>query len=277
MSRRFKRICRLFLLALALTGALLWYDAFRFEPWRPRLYRQEVCLPGLPPAFDGFKIIQLSDLHIVKLGEREQRAAQLVTEAQPDLIVLTGDYVTDDGITPGPQRWRDCTEEAVRFLQPLKAPYGKYAVMGNWDNPEVMARLDQAGAATCLDNKAIALTKGGERIWLAGTWVAKGGREEAVRRMPRGETCILLAHYPEVAREVAPLGVDLILAGHYHGGQVNFPFTGPVCGRSTPCVAGLYHVGDSLLYVSRGLGMHTAAVRFRCRAEVTVLTLRAAR
>lgn len=274
MSRRFKSICKLLLAALVLTGLLLWYDAFRFEPHHPRLYGQAVDLPELPPAFDGFRILQLSDLHIVRLGAREERAAQLVNAARPDLIVLTGDYVKDDGITPGPQKWQECAEQAIRFLEPLRPRYGKYAVMGNWDGPEVMQRLDEAGAATRLDNEAVALSIGSARLWLAGVPAVKADLETALRRVPRAEACILLAHYPDVALEAAGLGVDLTLAGHYHGGQVNFPFTGPLCGRSTPYVAGLYELGESLLYVSRGLGMHTAAVRFRCRAEVTLLTLR---
>lgn len=274
MSRRFKRTAKLVPVALALTAAVLWYDAFRFEPHHPRLYRQDVHLTGLPQPFDGSRIVHLSDLHIVELGKREQRAARIVQAAEPDLIVLTGDYIKDDGITPGAQRWEQCTEQAIRFLEPLSAPLGKYAVMGNWDSPEVMELLDEAGAAVWLDNEAIPLERDGKRIWLAGVPAAGADLEATLRRVPRDETCALLAHMPADAPAAVSLGADLVLSGHYHGGQVNFPFTGPLCARNTTYVAGLYQVEDCQLYVSRGLGMHTSAVRFRCRAEVTLITLR---
>ncbi len=273
MSRRLKTGLKLLPVVLGLVVVALWWDAFCFEPHHPRLYREEVRLHGLSTTLDGFRILHLSDLHIVKLGKREARAARLVAEARPDVIVLTGDYIKDDGITPEPQRWEECTDEAIRFLKPLSARCGKYAVMGNWDGPQVMARLEEAGAVTRLDNRAIELKTEGGRLWLAGVPAVGPDLHGTLKHVPAADPCILLAHFPSVADAAATLGADLVLAGHYHGGQVNFPLTGPVCRRRTPYVAGLYELGDCLLYVNRGLGMHTEAVRFRCRPEVALFTV----
>ena len=89
------------LITVVLVGGICAIDGFLIEPNFPRIIRQEVLIPNLPKALDGFKIVQLSDLHIVKYGKREARALKLIRRIRPDLICLTGDYIGDDGITPG--------------------------------------------------------------------------------------------------------------------------------------------------------------------------------
>jgi len=262
--------CLLFsLVTVLVVGGVCAIDGYLIEPNFPRVIRQEVFIRDLPKALDGFKIVQLSDLHIVKYGKREARALRLVRKIQPDLICLTGDYIGDDGITPGDYSDEYCIRQALRFIETLSAKYGVYGVSGNWDPPEVIPALEGAGVRM-IDKQWATIGIGNARLRIAGTPSAIRSPE-----FPRDRiTTIVLDHFPEAVDEVSYPGspVDLLLAGHTHGGQVGWPLKM----KETTYLAGLYKVGSTQLYVNRGLGMHSQAVRFNCPSEVTLILLRPA-
>lgn len=253
---------------LSIAVGLCVIDALYIEPNFPRVVRRDVCVRDLPPSLSGIKILHLSDLHIVTFGKREERALRIIHRIKPDVICLTGDYIGDDGITPGEHTDQYCIEQAARFIARLRAPYGIYAVRGNWDPISDIPQFDRAGVH-----------------WLDGTSVVSRVRDSSLRlascagiaarssRSPRERVVtVVLEHYPYDIEFLATVNppVDLILAGHWHGGQVGWPL------RMTEAkyLAGLYTIGETQLYVSRGLGMHTRAVRFNCPSEITVLTLK---
>lgn len=260
-----KRIA-IVLSVLALIAGICLLDAFYIEPWFPRVITQTVYIDNLPKDLDGLKIVHLSDLHIEKMGKREERALKIIRGIKPDLICLTGDYIEDAGITPGEITWQDCVPEAVRFMSGLHAGYGVYAVLGNWDHIEMIPVMEDAGVHVVEDASAYAkIGKSGIRICA----------EKNLSRQPDDGAVIVLDHFPDSADRIASSAShpDLILSGHWHGGQVGWPLRM----SDVKYLAGLYKVDGSQLYVTRGLGMHSIPVRFNCPAEITLLILKARR
>ncbi len=247
----------------ALVAGICAVDALLIEPNFPSVIRQEVRIKNLPRQLDGLKIVHLTDLHIVKLGKREDRALAKIARIEPDIICLTGDYVFDDGITPGYHTPDECVAEFRHFAYRLKAKHGVYAVSGNWD-PDTLERDIKETGVRMLDNTS-ALVK------VRGAALTISGSEAVEKGLAKTRPLIVLDHFPETARSLENSGghADLVLAGHWHGGQVNLPGQTP----EVDYLAGLYRIGETQLYVSRGLGMHTHAVRFRCPSEITLIVL----
>ncbi|MBL8093094.1 MAG: metallophosphoesterase, partial [Anaerolineales bacterium] len=261
--------------ALTLGGAGY---AARIEPRWIRVERRGLRLPRLPRAFDGFTLAQISDLHFGRAVDPAYllAACERTTALRPDAIAVTGDFVSrlDNGEA---QR----VQEAVGRL---RAPYGVYAVLGNhdwWTSPAIVRQAVQAGGATLLTNTSVALSRGSDRLHLAGVddiWEGRHDLSAALASIPAQAGVILLAHEPDYADTVAADGrVDLMLSGHSHGGQVRMPFRGapilPQWGRKYP--AGWYTIQGLQLYTNRGLGTSEIAVRFNCPPEITLLTLQA--
>lgn len=263
ISKGFIKRILLTLGALAVIAGVCLIDGFYIEPYYPRVIRQTVYIHSLPSEFDGLRIVQLSDLHIVKLGKREERALKKIKEIAPDVICLTGDYIEDDGITPGIHPWQECAEEAYRFFGGLSAKYGVYACMGNWDNIEIIPRMEKLGIHM-VDDHPSEITIKGRKLLIRG--------DSEKQPVPDVQSAIALIHIPDGVDSINESGnhVDLTLAGHWHGGQVGWPLQM----SDVKYLAGLYKVGDTQLYVNRGLGMHSIAVRFNCPAEITLITLK---
>ena len=240
-------------------------DALYIEPNFPRVITQEILIKNLPKELDGLKIVDLTDLHIVKVGKREDRALAKIARIKPDVICMTGDYIMDDGITPGEYTEEDCLRNFRYFCYRLRAKYGVYAVSGNWDPPGGLQQWVAGTGVKLLDDTSVTLKIEGAALTISGS---KAVSEDLVK----GRPLIVLDHFPDVADDLVRTGrhVDLMLAGHWHGGQVNIPGQTP----QVKYLAGYYKVGDIQLYVSRGLGMHTHAVRFRCPSEITLIVLR---
>jgi predicted MPP superfamily phosphohydrolase len=250
------------------------------EPYWLKIYRQPITIAGLPPAFDGLRLVQLSDLHsgrFLPLSQIE-RALALANGLHPDVIVLTGDYVHKDP---------KYIPIVYQLLSRLHAPLGVYAVLGNhdqWVDPELkITRRDLAEAGLVdLTNRSVALSRQGQLLWLAGvadmiTQTPDLGA--ALAQVPPQATVILLSHSPDFVDQVRDPRVALMLSGHTHGGQVNLPLLGPLIVPSTHGVkfaAGLVREGNLQVYTNRGVGMAVLPLRFRCRPEVTLLTLHAA-
>jgi predicted MPP superfamily phosphohydrolase len=258
--------------------------AYLIAPQNLVVERVPVVLDRLPEAFHGLKVALISDLHLEPFTqEKEIRAAvAAVNELHPDLIVVTGDFVSGswDG-SPGDARFID---PCSRILAGLHAPMGRYAVLGNHDHatdPVRIAHSLEEHHIPVLSNRNLPLERDGARFWIAGVDDAMAQKADfdcALAGIPPQEAILLLAHEPDVADESAHRCVDLQLSGHSHGGQVRIPGFGapylPPLGRKYP--QGLYHIGPARLYTNRGIGLTGVPFRFDCPPEVTLLELSSA-
>jgi predicted MPP superfamily phosphohydrolase len=253
--------------------------------------RHNVIIPGLPPAFDGARIAQLSDIHLDEFTEPIflHHAVNLVNDLNPDYVFLTGDFVSY-GIA-SLKFERGAAWQCANILRNLKCPE-RYAILGNHDvmvgSNEVRTAFNDNGIPM-LVNTCTPIERGGARIWLAGLDDATEGHPRvdlAIAERIRGvakEPVILLCHEPDIADRIiqTPAGqsVSLMLSGHTHGGQVRFPLIGPVnlpeLGRKY--IEGWFKFGNMQLYVNRGLGTVGVPFRFNCPPEISVFTLRTAK
>lgn len=281
ISRRdFLRILKHFGAAAFATVAASYYG-YSFEPKWLEITQVEIPLARLPKSFDGFRIAQISDIHIGGWMNRERLAEvlELVREQTPDLVVITGDFVVGHS-------WSSALDFAAEDLAAemltLTSEYEVLAVMGNHDHWTDVARVRDI-FSRCgiheLKNELHMIIRNGESLCVAGVddiSVGQANLEAFYDRLPLNEDSILLAHEPDYADTAASIGrFGLQLSGHSHGGQVVIPFFGPPIlpkwARKYP--AGLYQVGEMLLYTNRGVGMTSPFVRFNCRPEITVFTL----
>ncbi|MHC4931944.1 MAG: metallophosphoesterase [Planctomycetota bacterium] len=258
--------------------------AYRLEPVWLRTEALDLALPRLDPAFDGYRIVQLSDLHVgPAVPERHlRRAVELANSLQPDLIVVTGDLVDRAAHASAP-------ETAASILSMAKAPDGVLATLGNHDlgvyHPDVRAdetavgRIDGAlheAGVRLLCNATETIERGRARLRVAGLgdlWSGHFDPERIAKRRPTGCT-VALSHSPDTAPELARRGFDLVLSGHTHGGQVYLPLLGPpyIPLRHKQYLAGHFRLGETQLYVNSGLGW-SRRIRFGSRPEVTLLRL----
>jgi len=272
---------------VAATGALaLGEDSTILEPNQPILTTMEVVLPRLPVVFDGFTIAQLSDFHYDPLSAVPLRAAiEIVNHLQPDVVALTGDFVT---VPPFHRRFHtakraaSAAEPCASLLEQLHPRLGMASVLGNHDldsdAPRIAATLQSHGIPV-LRNRSIPIEQGGSRIWLCGLDSVLEENQDlglALQTVPRDELVILLVHEPDFADQAARYPVDLQLSGHSHGGQVWLPGIGapwlPRLARKYP--RGLHRIGPLTLYTNMGLGTIRLPVRLNCPPEVTLFTLR---
>lgn len=235
----------------------------------------QIPLKNLPSALEGFKIAQLSDLHLRPFTTLEflQKAVDRTNQLQADLVVLTGDFVS---------REAEAIFELAPVLAGLNPKYGLYAALGNhdlWSNQAVVrAGLAEQGIPV-LQNAGRSIGVGPAQLYLAGVddvWSGQPDLNSALADAPPEVPVILLAHEPDLAdRFVADGRVSLQLSGHTHGGQVRLPGIGalvlPRFGKKYDL--GLYRVGDTWLYTNRGLGVVGPPIRFNCRPEITEITL----
>jgi predicted MPP superfamily phosphohydrolase len=274
--------------ALATVG-----DGTIFEANRPQLVSIEVPLAHLAESWDGFRIVQLSDLHyddyfsVVPL----RKAIDVIQRLQPDLVVLTGDFVTSPLRAHGPSAHRAAKvlaqpiEPCAQWLAQLRAPFGVLAVLGNHDlntDPAHITAVLQSNNIAVLTNRSIPLERDGKRLWFAGVDDILEGKPRlnlALRGIPSAEPVVLLAHEPDWADFVAGHPVDLQLSGHSHGGQIRLPLIGapylPQLGRKYPW--GLHQIGPLALYTNSGIGTIRIAMRLNCPPEISLITLRANR
>jgi predicted MPP superfamily phosphohydrolase len=262
----------------ALAGAVaLAIDAFLVEPTRTEVVEQALPLPDLPAAWEGARVIHLSDLHYGDPRSRQlfRWMVRTVNELEPDLIVITGDFVLRRASETGP---------CARYVAKLKAKHGILATLGDHDI-DAKTRKVRAGLVEGLQevgvrmlfNDALELP-GGLRV--AGICpftqqVQRGNLDLALRALGGGMPHLLLAHSPDIIVQAREREVPMVLCGHTHGGQVVLPLLGPPVTHTN--VSRRYASGWSAstatrMYTSRGLASHYS-LRFRCRPEITVFTL----
>jgi predicted MPP superfamily phosphohydrolase len=228
------------------------------------------------------KIVQLSDLHLHRISRAYRMAIDAIRKEHPSLVVITGDLVDR----------ADETAECLAFLTELRAAAGAPVVVvpGNWDHRAFPTRqsiaawherLQAETGIRVLVNQNVVLRRGGDRIWLVGTddpYFGHADLDASFKGVPNTAFALVLTHAPEAFEELAQRpAARLVLAGHTHGGQVRLPFIGAVRVPSrygTRFARGLFKLGDTFFYVNAGMGMSHLPVRFLCRPELTVLTLK---
>lgn len=239
------------------------------------LERVQVPVQGLHAALDGFKIVQLSDIHFLPFTQIDlvEQAVAKARVLKPDLMVLTGDFVTHEA---------DTIFGMVEALAQLDAKYGVFAILGNHDARAgtriVRHGIEEAGI-TVLYNRGFTFDVGHGQLNLAGVDDCIWGHPDihaALGNLHADAPTILLAHEPDVIDDFSKVGpITLQLSGHTHGGQVRLPFLGtPILPKlGEKYVHGLYRVNGSWLYTNRGLGMVSMPIRFNCPPEITELVL----
>jgi hypothetical protein len=248
------------------------------EAWDYELTETLVRVRDLPERFEGFRVVQVSDVHHGRLVpiEEVRRVVELANSARADMVALTGDYTTS---------LRRYVEPCAEALAELRAPEGVWAVLGNHDHntdgPLTRQALRRRGIEV-LTNQNTVLTRGADALQLAGAddwgW-GKADFARAVRGLDAARPTLLLSHEPMALDVPETRGVSLILSGHTHGGQVALPFVGAPAAylwKHLKYLRGTYESEGTQLYVSRGTGMIGVPVRVGARPEVAVIELRRA-
>lgn len=233
----------------------------------------EVGFKGLPPSFDGFTILHISDMHVDMNEGAMRRLVELVGDLHYDLCVLTGDY---RGKTFGP--FEATLDGIARVRAHLTGTV--YGVLGNHDTIQMVPGLEAMGIRMLL-NECEAILRGDQPIYLAGIDDAHYFRvdniEKAGSGIPEGAVSILLSHTPEIYRQAAHAGFNLLLSGHTHGGQICLPGSIPITLDSVlprRMGAGPWRYRDMLGYTSVGAGSCIVPVRLNCPPEITLHHLR---
>ena len=285
-------------------------DAYVVEPMLVETTELSLAFAGLDPAAPPVRVVHISDPHIERSSFREASVIRKVNALQPDIIVLTGDYLNLS-------RLSDATSAAHfrQFVAQLKAPYGIYAVRGSVEpTPESMAWLVEGTDVVWLEQEAVTVDVRGQRVTLVGVAcshkleldaarLAKAMADVDVGKMadvdvgkmadadvgkmadadvgsvPADAFTLLLYHSPDLIREAARHHVDLYLGGHTHGGQLRLPFYGAIVTGSTygrRYTSGLFEEDGTTMVISRGMGFEGGGMpraRFLCRPEIVSIEI----
>lgn len=270
-------------------GGLALY-AGEFERHWLEVVHKNIVIQNLPPSFDGMRVAQLSDIHLDEFTEPFllRDAIDQINRVRPDLVLLTGDYVSAEVLPP------NLTVQAAwqcgKLLNRIECAQ-RYAIFGNhdvWAGEEHVGDALRSHGITVLKNACVPIERGQDRIWVAGLDDPLDGKPDPSQAVPSSirnvaaEPVILMCHEPDYVDDLRshPVGqaVALVLSGHTHGGQIRLPFLGalrlPPLGRKY--VEGLFQVGNMQLYVNRGIGSVGVPFRFDCRPEITIFTLQSA-
>lgn len=244
--------------------------AYRFE-----IERHTLSIPGLPAQLAGVRLAQLSDLHIGPYNSADylERAIAATGALEPDLVLLTGDFVAD--------RWEP-VDDLAPLLGQLRPRYGTFACLGNhdvWHGADRIRRSLEAHGIQVLVNSGVATGPPGAELFIAGIdsgWGGAPDMKRALSRHPDGMPVIALVHEPDLIESLARDDrIVLQLSGHSHGGQIRLPGIGapvlPYLGRRYDL--GLYRIGRTRLYTNRGIGVGGIPLRFNCPPEITEFTL----
>ncbi len=242
----------------------------------------------IPLSFDGFRIVHVTDLHDAVFGEGQSELLKLIEEQKPDIIALTGDFTGEKDADP---------ENAVRFLEKLPAIAPSYYVTGNHEYRlteehfrKLIDGITSAGISF-LNNRCEEIVRGDGRIQILGVEdPALMGEQHRALDGPKlakeikdtiydpNMFSVLLVHRPEHIKVYADAGVDLVLCGHSHGGQMRLPLIGafyvPSQGLFPKYDRGLFREGNTQMFISSGLGNSVVNRRMLCPPEIAVITLR---
>jgi predicted MPP superfamily phosphohydrolase len=277
---RWKKRVRVALAAVPVGLAILGFWAVFIEPNRLVVRHQTIQIENWPKELSDLKIAVISDIHAGGWfvdDEKLRLIVECTNQLQPELIVILGDYMSGEG-------WMSHRVEPEVFagvLKDFRAPLGVYSVLGNhdwwWDGRRVRRGLEANGIKV-LDDEVVEVKGRGRSVWLAGLadlWTRPQHIERTIAKIPEGEAIIALTHNPDIFPRL-PQRVQLLFAGHTHGGQVRFPFIGTVIQPSKfgqRYVRGHVFENNHHLFVTTGIGVSILPVRFGVPPEIVLLTV----
>lgn len=233
----------------------------------------DVVIKRLPKRLDGLRILHLSDTHHSPFTSLDhiENAVAAANELRPDIVALTGDYVSHDA---------EYIDPVAEVLGKLRSEYGTFACLGNhdhWTDPAAVTKSLRNAGVRVLINEGFRLDARGASFWVAGVddhMVGKTDLPAALRGSFPDEMKLLLAHNPLIFRKSVRTGIDLTLSGHTHGGQVKVRDPEKRILPRRKLSSGLHGRKGSQIYITRGIGTVVLPVRFQCPPEVSFITLR---
>jgi len=255
---------------LTTAGVICLLYGYFIEPYWVEVKKVEISTSKLHQT--TMRIVQISDTHCAIRPLNEKKTVEIINGLKPDIIVFTGDSANN---SRGLKRFKET-------MGKLEGRLGKFAVRGNidvylWPGADIFGGTGFVE----LDGNSIEIDKNGEKIWITGVSCEKEDKiGDALKKVPEDCFSIFLYHFPDLAEDLNGLNVDLYLAGHTHGGQIDLPFYGAVITLSKfgkRYESGEYKVGNTVLYVNRGLGLAAGInpkMRFFARPEITVFDLK---
>jgi uncharacterized protein len=266
-------------IVIVLAGMAALVDAYWIEPnW---IEVQEVVIHDsvLAEVLEGIKVIQISDIHLRGgIGYRENELVRKVNALRPDLLFITGDFFSDQYKKELPIEVKALTE----LIRGFKATSGIFGVRGNYDgplsNPAILKEFKASGIDVLINENRTVPLPNHKILCLVGLHYPYSQRSkfQAFGGIPQGTPVILLAHEPDSFGEAKEAGVNLLLVGHTHGGQIGIPFliSKSNSANKSPFMSGLFDKGKTKMYVNRGIGTTHIPVRFFCRPEIAVITVK---
>ena len=275
--RKFRKWIDKSVLAMLVISLCCYIYGTKIEPNWIEIVPIEITIPNLARTFDGFKVVQISDLHTSKFmpDARLAKIFQLVNRQQPDAIAITGDIIT-----------MNCKVDGEKLQQQLSQLHSKFvtvAVMGNHDHGRKINLVKQTLAQSNilnLENQVFTIEREGHLLSIAGLddpYWGKPDLAKVLSQLPKEAPAIFLVHEPDYIEKSAETHrFALQLSGHTHGGQIRIPFLDPFVlpQGGKKYFAGLDRVEDTVTYTNRGLGMTNLPMRIGSRPEITVFTLR---
>ncbi len=271
--RQFLSATKRFLKGSAWLGAACAADGYAYERHFPVVETNVLKIRGLSEAWRGTRVVQLTDLHLEPFTTAEDiaRAVELAKSLEPELVVVTGDFITKDCLP---------ITQLAEILSDLRPPLGVYGVLGNHDQEHhadyIQRELERYGLGL-LRNEGTVLMKGGQPLFLAGVdsvWAGKANFGKAVASLRTGMPLLFLVHEPDFFINALSTGlVSAQLSGHTHGGQIRCPGITPpprLPAYGKHFAGGAYEINNSSLYVSRGIGCIGLPIRFAAAPEVTL-------
>jgi predicted MPP superfamily phosphohydrolase len=235
----------------------------------------KIKLKRLPKELDGFRLVHLSDIHHSPFTSLEHisRVVEVSNRLKPDMFVLTGDYVSHESEYIAP---------VAEVLAQLKAEHGIYACLGNhdhWTDAGLVTHLFRGEGINLLINEGFRFEARGAKFWLAGVddlMVGKTDVRAALEGSQENEFKLLLAHNPQIVRRAARYGVDLMLSGHTHGGQVKIRDEEKRILPRRRLSSGLHRRQNTQVYITRGIGTVVVPIRYQCPPEISLIEMRRA-
>jgi predicted MPP superfamily phosphohydrolase len=256
----------------AVFGTLALVDMNWIEPnW---IATEQVVIhdPALAEALKGITVVQISDIHLQGgIGCRERELVAKVNALKPDLLFITGDFFSDKWKMELPAEVAALT----KLIRSFRTTSGIYGIEGNYDGPlrvpEVRRAFTTAGIDILSDESRTVHLPNNRSLHIVGTF-SEHLDPKLFEGIPAQAPTVLLDHYPDIFGEAASAGVNLVLTGHTHGGQIGIPFLirRSHSANKSRFIKGLFAVGNTKLYVNRGIGTTHVPVRFFCRPEITV-------
>lgn len=268
-------------LVIAALGLLDIFDMYFVEPNWIKTERVTIHDPELADILAGLTVVQISDIHLKEIGLREKQLVEKINALKPDILFITGDFFSDDSGQKAVDQFKGVSELIRRF----KVRVGIYGILGNYDgylehHPERLKELIAAGI-NIVENETRKVSLPNKKVlWLANATESCATQRKSdsaqlkqiIKAVPADSPIILLNHYPDIFGKAYTVGINLVLVGHTHGGQIGIPFLIHMSNSAnkSPYMRGLFDSGKTKMYVNRGIGTTNLPVRFLCRPEITV-------